>query len=114
MSVANDAFSMAETAQIIPMVAGTEAAAKAAAAGVSRDAQGGPVKGVPRVGWPQVPRDRCGPPLGPRSCQEAWEERRGRLSILIDKVVHCRLAGRAAEGQRPATLACLLRALSCT
>ena len=41
MSTANDAISMAKMAQVIPMVANSETAAKTTVVGASADAQGG-------------------------------------------------------------------------
>ena len=92
-------------AQIIPMVAGSEAAVEDAAGGGDGAAQDGRVHEGCRVGRPQPPPGRTRPLLGLRSCPDAQGRRMGGLITRTDDLVDGKTAGRAEKGQGAAMLA---------
>ena len=105
LSVANNALYSPKTAQTLPTITATEAAAKGAALGGAGGSQGGPVDEGCRAARPQPPPDRSRPPLGPRSCPDAQGRGRAGLSAPTGGLVDGRAAGRAEEAQGAAMLA---------
>ena len=81
MSTANDAFSMAKMAQIIPMVADSEAAAKTTAVGASAGAYDGPVEVAGRQPRQQPPSMQMDRPAKQRGCYEGQARCRAGLTV---------------------------------
>ena len=109
MSTENDAFSMAKMAQIIPMVADSEAAAKTTAVGASAGAYDGPVEVASHHPRQQPPSMQVDRPARQCGCCEDLGRHRAGLTIPTDDVDDEMTLRRAQEGDGSATLACRMR-----
>ena len=109
MSTANDAISMPKSAQIVPMVAGSEAAAKSTALGASAGAQDGPVEVAGRHPRQQPPSKQVDRHANQCGCCEGQRRHRAGLTIPTDDLDDEMTLKRAQEGDGSATLACRMR-----
>ena len=98
LSVGIDAVFPPKTAEILPMVAGSEAAAKVAAVGGAGGEQGGLFDETAVEGRRQPQPGEKTPPLGPIGGQEPPRTRRAGLPTPTGELDGKRAAGRGRGG----------------